>query len=206
MTIAKLNGITWSSVSKVDGVAVASISKINGMTKPAGVGTMYTQTLNADNASLNGNTFVILFSVAELTLPAGSITQMRVTFEAASASEGLIVTDAYVGHRAGAGDAYDFAATPVQLLFSGVANVSIGIGGTATSDLASFAYDKTSDLLVAYYVGGGTGQDSARERTSVSGVNRYVKAANDAATVDKTGYALTAGNLLGINKIETDGF
>lgn len=35
-TIAKLNGITWSSISKRNGVAVASISKIIGMTKPTG--------------------------------------------------------------------------------------------------------------------------------------------------------------------------
>jgi len=167
--------------------------------------TLYSQTLNANNASLNGITFVQRFNVAALTLPSGTIATMTVRFEAASVTEGLIVTNAYIGHAAAAGDAYDFAATPVQLLFSGAANVSIGVGATATSDAAAFAYDKTNPLLIAWYVGGGTSQDSARERTGLgSDIIRYNKTANDAATVNKTGYSTVSGSLIAINLVQAE--
>lgn len=166
---------------------------------------LYSQALDANNASLNGNTFVARLEVAALTLPSSPIIQMRCRFEAASITEGLIITNAYIGHAAAAGDAYDFLATPVQLLFSGAADISIGIGATATSDWASFAYNKTSALLISYYVGGGTGQDSAREKTGLGGnITRYLKAANDAATVDKTGYSTAGGTLTGLNQVEVE--
>lgn len=166
--------------------------------------TIYSQTLNDNDPSLNGITFVQRFEVAALTLPVGNISSITVRFEA-STTEGLIVTNAYIGHAAASGDAYDFLATPVQLLFSGAANVSIGIGATATSDSAVFAYNKTSPLLIAWYVGGGTGADSGRRRLGLgSNIIRYSKTANDAATVDKTGYFEASGTLLAINQIQVE--
>lgn len=177
------------------------------LTSPSSPGTLFSQTLNANNASLNGLTIVQRFEIAALTIPPRPVTMIRARWEAASITEGLIVTNAYVEHAAGAGDNYDFKTTPSQFLFSGAANVSIGIGATAWSDWLTFSYDGITPLLIAWYVGGGTGQDSAREITGIgSNIIRYTKTANDAATVNKTGYATVSGALLGINAIETNGF
>lgn len=169
------------------------------------LGTNLTLTLNTDADAQNGQTHVERVAAAALTLPSGVITQMRITWEAGS-TEQVTITNAYIGHRAGAGDAYDFAATPVQLLFSGLASVTIPAGTLQACDLASFAYNKTSDLLIAYYMGGGTGADMVRYASGLGGnYDHFNKAANDAATVDKTGYGTSAG-VSTIKKIESNGF
>lgn len=40
-TIAKINGVTWTSVAKVNGIAVAGIAKVDGMDKPSGTSISY---------------------------------------------------------------------------------------------------------------------------------------------------------------------
>ena len=164
---------------------------------------MYSNTLDADSSGWNGYTLVMRFETALLTMPSGSITQVRFKFEG-GAAEGMDISSAYVGHAAGTGDAYDFAATPVQLLWAGSGSKSIGAGATATTDWASFAYNKTSALLVALY--SGAAADTFRKRDSVTNATLYYKNANEPATVDKTGYSSSATTLIGINKIEADGF
>lgn len=163
----------------------------------------FTQTLNLDAGANNGLTTVMRFETSVLTLPSGVISQMQFTFEA-GAAEALTITNAYVGHQAGSGDLYDFAATPVQILFGGSGSVAISAGQTALG-VATFAYNKTSNLLVAFYTGGGVSVDTFRYRTGLAGVDYYYKTANDAATVNKTGYSTVADLLAAINKIESDG-
>lgn len=101
---------------------------------------MLALTLNTNADGQNGQTFVERIAAAELTLPSGAITQVRVRFEAGT-TEQLTITNAYVEHRAAAGDAYDFAATPVQLLFSGSGSVTIPSGTSQWSDWAAFGSD-----------------------------------------------------------------
>lgn len=179
-----------------------------GVGKPSSglvIGTLLTLTLNTDADAQNGQTHVERVAAAALSLPSGIITQMRVTWEAGS-TEQLNITEAYIGHRAASGDAFDFSVTPVPLLFGGVANVTIAAGTTKASDWASFAYNKISDLLIAYYMGGGTGADMVRYTTGLgANYDHFNRAANDAATVDKSGYGTSAG-VSTIKKIESDGF
>ena len=166
------------------------------------ISTALSQTLNANANAWNGFTVVMQFPASVLTLPSSPITGVRVTFEAGT-TEGLTVTNAYIGHRAGSGDAYDFSTTPVQLLWGGASSIAIGSGASSTSDMSNFQYDKTSDMLIAFYIGGGTTVDMMRERTGLSAsIVQYNKAANDAATVNKTGYGSNTGRILAINTIE----
>jgi len=165
--------------------------------------TLFSQALDANAGGINTDTQVIRFEPAALTMPTGTITKIKVTFEAGT-TEALTVTNAYIGHAAASGDAYDFSDTPVQLLASGGASFVISISSTLASDLANFSYDKTSALLVAFYVGSGTSTDTARAKAGLANITRYTKTANDAATVNKTGYSSTAGSLYAINKIEVE--
>ena len=166
--------------------------------------TIFSSTLDTDGDGNDGYTFVCSFAAAGLTLPAGDITGVKVTFQASNAQV-LQITNAYIGHAAAAGDAYDFLATPVQLLFATAGTKDIAAGTSETTDLAVFAYNKTSALLISFYVGGGATKDNNRFKTGVANVNDYYKAAvSEAATVDKTGYTLTAGYNRAINKIEVE--
>lgn len=163
--------------------------------------TLFSQALDSNDGGLNTDTYVFRFEAAALTMPSAAISQIRVTFEAGTTEAGTI-TNAYIEHAAAAGDSYDFATTPVQLLVSGGGTIAIPISSTVTTDWANFVYDKTSALLIAIYMGSGTSTDTLRSKAGLSNITRYTKTANDAATVNKTGYSSTAGSLYGINQIE----
>jgi hypothetical protein len=166
---------------------------------------LYSVTLDSDDGGWNGYTIVMVFQPAALTLPGDSIIGVRVVFEAAAA-ENLTITNAYVGHGAAAGDVFDFAATPSQLLFATAGSKAIAAGQTATSDTLAFVYNKTSNFLISFYVGGGVTEDAVRKKTGLSNIDAYSKVANEAATVDKAGYGAAGGGgwNTGIKQIEVD--
>lgn len=168
---------------------------------------LYSNTLTGDNDAWNGYTVVVRLPASVLTLPSFDIVRLRVRLEAGS-TQACTFSKAYVGHRAGSGDAYDFSTTPVQLLFSGGASGVASAGSTVTSDWANFAYDKTSDLLFAFYLGGGTSSDMTRQKNPVTSVDSYYTNADEAATVNKSaGYTTQATNFLhAVNLVEVEGF
>ena len=125
-------------------------------------------------------------------------THCRVQFTAPAI--GLSLYHAYIGLRAGAGDSYDFAATPTELLFSGASGFS-GLAGGATifSDDTLFTIDDTTDLVVSFRF-----QSDGAKRGTVaanSGVTAFYKNANDAATVNATGYTSNS-RIANISKIQ----
>jgi len=164
-------------------------------------GTLFSAALSSNSDGWNGFTGVIRIEASAMSLPSGSITKLRMRYKAGS-SEGFTVTNTYMEHRASSGDVYDFATTPTQILFAGSASKTISAGTTEWSDWMDFAYNKIDDLLVSFYAGGGAGSDMLSYALSVTGVNKYDKVANDAATVNKTGYGTTAGYCGLINAIE----
>lgn len=173
---------------------------------PNGInGTPLSATLNADAAAQNGYTEVEYIPPSAMVLPLGKISQIRITFQSGVA-EGWIITNAYLGHASGIGNAYDFSTTPTQITFGGFGTVSIPINTQYVSDWISFSYNKTSALLISFYTGGGVGADTIRYISGISGIDHYYKLANEAAVVDKSGYSLSSGTLTGIAKIEMNGF
>jgi len=167
--------------------------------------TLYSQALDTDFDVWNGYTIVMRWAASVLTLPTGTIARMRAYFEA-GAAQALTVSKAYVEHKAGSGDVYDFATTPRQFLFSGSASKAITAGTTEVTDWLTFTYDKTTDLLIAFYAGGGVGSDMSRGKTGLSAnIIEYYFLADEAATVNKSaGYNVTASRLQAINKIEVE--
>lgn len=171
----------------------------------SGVGTLFSVSLTLSGGGWNGITGVESVQASAMTLPLGSITQVRFRFTA-SASESFTITNAYVEHRASSGNVYDFVTIPVQILFGGSASKVVGAGTSEWSDWVPFAYDKSTDLLVAFYCNGGASSDAVKYSTGVTGVSDHEKIANDAATVDKTGYSTNTGTIALLDRIESDGF
>lgn len=167
--------------------------------------TLYSNTLNFNNDDWNGYTVVVRIPASVMSLPSFSIAKIRFRLEAGS-TEACTFSKVYVGHRAGSGDEYDFSTTPVAVLFSGAASGVASSGSTVTSDWANFTYDKTSDLLLAIYFGGGTSSDMTRAKYSVTSIDSYYILGDEAATVNKTaGYTKQATNFLhAINLIEVE--
>lgn len=158
--------------------------------------TIYSATMST-NDSLSNATGRTVFLAASLSSFTGTASQLRPTFTAGASN--LSFTKAYVGHRAGAGDTYDFAATPVQLTDSG--STSITVVGTELLDAVNFAYNGTSGLVFSYYSAGSMTYKKLTTATNVGGY--YLAGSDDAVTVDTTGYT-TEGTSLnrGISKIE----
>ena len=163
---------------------------------------MFSHALTINGNSGHDFTFVQRFEVAAFNLPLdNNIQQVRFTLQA-STNGPWTINEAYVGHAAGSGDAYDFDTTPVTITFAGSGSVTIPTGGTVVTDWAAFAYNKTSALLFSLYLPISP-DSSTKSESGVSNVNFYSKAGNSAATINKSGYTLSANTLI-ISKVETD--
>jgi hypothetical protein len=156
---------------------------------------------DADTGGWDGHTIRIRVPHSMLGGSLSGKTHLRVTLRAASA-EAFGLSKLYVGHPAGAGDAWDAAAL-TQLLFSGASGATVPGGGTLPCDGTAFAYDGASGLIFSVHCNGGGASDGMRRDTVLTGANYYFKAAVDeAATANVSGYSTTANSLALISAIE----
>ena len=110
-------------------------------------------------------------------------TKIRISLRGGQTS-GLVVDKVYVGLRAASGDVYDFASTPTQITWAGGGSVSAGVlANTATSDEIPFAFDGTTDIVIAVHFSGTTNLlDIVGSETG--GLACYYVAGDSAATVN----------------------
>lgn len=146
------------------------------------------------------HTFRTVIAAAQLTDVSAS--QVRVKFAAPSGGN-CVIAGAYIGVKSGT---YGFASTPTQLLFGGAAGTTLTAGsGNSYSDAVTFAYDGTSDLVVAVNYTSG----SVRYlNTTSTGWTLYFKASvADASTTSPSGYTLDAADatyiVAGIDTVAT---
>lgn len=138
----------------------------------------------------------------QASIPMGA-THIRVTYPAAAALA-LYIPNAFVGHRAGSGDAYD-ASSLTRITFNGGSNdVAISAGASAVSDAIPFTYDGTSDLVFTFYIPDDALNNGTRKQSSVTGVNTYLNDPTDESGVANAtpGYATSSNSLWGITKVE----
>ena len=147
---------------------------------------------DADSANWAGFTLRQLIGSAQISNT--GMTYCRVTFEASSA-QAFTISKAYIREAADAGDAVDFAGTPVQLLFSGSAGFALAAGASVVPDTAVFSIPASKNLVISMYVSGDSSHDDVRRKTTITGWDTYYHSAtDDAATVDVTGYVLWNAN------------
>ena len=140
------------------------------------------------------------YDLAALTVPSLTVAKVRVKIKA-SASEGIEVNPIYIGQQASSGDAWDFnGATKVQIT-NGGPSISASTGATQWSDWVPFTWDKTSKLVVSYYVPNNTATDMVAKAANAN-VNSWYKYGNDAATDNATGYTSAGSGAPLIEEIE----
>ncbi len=122
---------------------------------------------------------------------------VRVTFGAGSG--GASLSSAYIGMAAASGDAYDFASTPVQIKFSGATSKSFSTDQSITSDPVILNVESGKNLLISFYLTSGNVNFE-----NYADVNRdiYVKAANETATVNVTGYSNYDGSTWFVERVD----
>lgn len=144
-------------------------------------------------------------TVIDKSLLGGSATKLRITFLGGFVASAEI-TKSYVQIRAASGDAYDFASTPAQVLFSGSANATLAANTQLVSDEVTLSIDGLSDLVVSVY-SGSTTSISGGYSNSLAGttVNGFYTSGDDAATVNSvSGQAGNGGGCI-IVKLELYG-
>lgn len=126
----------------------------------------------------------------------------RVTFAAQDVTNGLTIDKAYIQTQ-GAGDAYDFSTTPVQLFFDGgSAGFAISAGATKVSDTATFTIPASTNIVISIHTSATSGGGG---KSGLATGNRmyFLASTDDAATVNTTGYsASTDGTVWPIARIE----
>ena len=131
-----------------------------------------------------------LIDSGQLTQNASTLT---VGFDATQATESLRIDNAYIGHQAASGDAYDFDGSQVRITFNTGSNgFVISSGATITSDIITFSLDSTKNLIVSF--DWTNNSDNAGSQISgATGFTLYTGTgkAPDASTTDATGYTLT---------------
>ena len=156
-----------------------------------------------NNPGWSGYTLRQLLAVGAYSGGPTTGTKVRITLDASTVAS-AIIDACYVGHRAGAGDPYDYDGNQVQILFSGAAGVTVAAGSPRLSDEITFSFDKTKDLIIGVHFSG----VSAIRQSIALGANytAYDRSAiNDAGTTNTTAYNVGSGKLNFISKVEVLG-
>lgn len=170
--------------------------------RSSALGDVWNQTLTSNVGGWSGYTMRMRLLNAALTLPSGTPTTAYITLTASTIAN-FVFDKVYIGHYNSAGDAPD-ATSLTQVLFSGVAGATITAGVPLRSDAVSFAYDKTSGLIVSLH---SSGTSAARYATLTNTETYYKAAVDEAATANVSGGTYTAaGYLTLVSRIEMDGF
>lgn len=120
-------------------------------------------------------------SIPTAGLLAGS--KIRLTI-LAGASTQTVINKAYTQIKASSGGPFDFASTPVQILFGGAAGTTIAGGTEVVTDAISLPIDGLTALIVSMYFTG----TSAVRRTDGAGLwNSGYIGGDDATSLTGTG-------------------
>lgn len=156
-------------------------------------------TLNANQTGWGGYTIVQAYNAGGLSL-SGSF--VRVRFVPVSSGNNVTINACYIGHAAGAGDAYDFDGTQVPLTVASSGSFALTAGGASvTSDTIAYPLDETKNFLIAMNLSATA--DLRRLSGAGANYNQYFKAASaDASTTDKTGYTNSGNFVYVVDQIE----
>ena len=151
---------------------------------------VHSTTPDADSGAWNGYTARMRLPAANLLDTAGSKLRFTIT---AGLSEGITVTDLFVGVEGGT--AFSFAAPPTRVTFGGANGANAPAGAVLVSDGVDFAYTGTEHLVVAAYFNGGGASDTFRRASdaNANGATAQYKVANDASNTAPAGYTTWDG-------------
>jgi hypothetical protein len=126
-----------------------------------------------------------------LTASTGGL--IRITLYAAT-NAATNIQKVSICEKAGSGDVWDCATTPIPVYFSGSRSVNMASGTTATSDYLSFIISDTVTILVNYDMDT-VGTLNLRRSSGNTGYILYYKGSNplEADTANVTGYSTLDG-------------
>ena len=111
----------------------------------------------------------------------------RLTLAGVSSGTAAAISGMYAGHKAAAGDAYDFDGTQVQVTVGGNASFSVAAGATVVTDWITYAFDETKDFVVAFHTS--SGDIRCRANVDAANFDWWTKTGStEVSTANVTGY------------------
>lgn len=111
----------------------------------------------------------------------------RLTLAGVSSGKAAEISGMYAGHKAAAGDAYDFDGTQVQVTVGGNASFSVAAGATVVTDWITYAFDETKDFVVAFHTS--SGDIRCRANVDAANFDWWTKTGStEVSTANVTGY------------------
>jgi hypothetical protein len=121
----------------------------------------------------------------------------RLTLAGVSSGTAAAISGMYAGHKAAAGDAYDFDGTQVQVKVGGNASFSVAAGATVVTDWITYAFDETKDFVVAFHTT--SGDIRCRVNTDTTNYDWWTKTgATEVSTANASGYSQSVGYDFGL--------
>jgi hypothetical protein len=155
--------------------------------------TVLSNTLS-DNTTHTWSGYTARMFIPQASLGVTGGTQVWLSLKANS-SDAISIASMYV-QRAAAGYSATspaFDATPVQVLFSGVASVTVSANTTTISDAATLAIPTSQGLLISFHISDATNIRFPTNTTTPAAAIMSYKNASDAATVAASGYTDFSG-------------
>lgn len=133
-------------------------------------------------------------------------TQVRLTLAPpAAVVPNTQIIDCFIGEAALADGSANFVRAPTRVTFGGLKGVTLITGGSqVVSDIIDFALDETKELMVSFNLVAAGGQ---RRKSAIPGFTSFSKTgAQEAGTIEVSGYSATVTELRILTKIETGFF
>lgn len=127
--------------------------------------------LPTNENTLVGRTHVLVFDVDALEIPDFDVSGVQLLVAGR-------VDKIYIGPAAPSGDPYDRASN-VTITFGGQAGVNQAFDATTLSDVVDFTWDKTSNLVITFYIAAGNTATDVTTGVDWYDVNGFDVAANN---------------------------
>lgn len=137
----------------------------------------------SEDSGWNGYSFRCAISPTAI-IATGTTCRLKIT----AGSGTITIGKAYIGDKAASGNAWDFATTPIQVLFSGNPNITISPGVTVYSDMISYPVTDLVSIIGSFYFSGAT----QFRRSATAGGNgwvTYYTSGDFAAAVTPSGFS-----------------
>lgn len=148
---------------------------------------------NASNSTWGG--YTARMRLASSLFPA--LSKLRLQFQCRDAL--ITVADVFVGKAATTGDSYDYDTTPTRVLTLGANGFTLQSTQSVVTDAVNLSLAAADDLLISVYYT--TATQVAVPAANPTGWTTWYKNANDAATVNATGYT-SFGSPVSVSKVE----
>ena len=125
----------------------------------------------------------------------------RITFTNASGGGNHTIDSCYIGHAAGAGDAYDFDGAQVQVLVGASGSFSVLTASDVVSDEINFSLDETKNVIVSLHINSGFSSNGTYKAADANQVGYSKSGSDESSTTNVSSYSADNGPVY-IKKIE----